>query len=892
MEFEKEIAKIDNGAKFLRADLHIHSYGPNGSYDVIDQTMTPKNIVDTCILEELDIISITDHNEISNVEEAINYGKGESILIIPGVELSTPNGHLLVYFPSFYDLKCFYGKLNITPDKKICKETITQCLDIALIFNGFGVAAHIDLDNGFEKYMNGYTPFKESILLHKNLLGLEISNPLQIDLFTLKDKSSDRKGLFNKRKKLFNDDLEYSFTKLLSSDSHTLKMLGKNAAGNNKLTRLKIDQPDFDSFKIALLDPSARVRIEELIPKSYPYFTGIKFDGGFLDSQIVKFSNNLTCIIGGRGTGKSTIFESIRIASGNLSNASMIDSEVWPERISLLYIDETGRKICFIRDKLTETINSTDGPSSQNFIPIEVIGQGETISTLKNIDKDQSLLMDFFDGLIDFDNLKTNENIIRRQLLDNQTSIEHLLVEVSKKDIVEKSKKYAEKQLNELKEQKAKEIVELEEGLSKEQSLREELIKHLKTLIKDVNNSLADKSLFELVLSINDSDIKIGKDEFKTVKESLKAFSLIIDNHSELLNEETEKLRATFNAHFGSWIKKERVIHTKIEEIRKKLESQGIKLDMAFIRKVTKDLSDFTTQLRDLNQKNKHLQVLQKERIRLLDERRKTKDEIFKLRYSFIYRADEILDSNISEFKIKIKLYNDSLSLPLQNIIKDAMNWKTQRVPKASLLVTQLPYFELLKCLKEKDIKPILKIKNPDTSNAFSKEEAIQLVQTLSQNNILFQIERCEIMDRPEIKVSKQYTDDSGIVKTIQKDFSKLSIGQQQSIILSILLLSNRNCPLLIDQPEDNLDSEFIYKTLVGNLRSIKETRQVIIVTHNANLAILGDSELLIPLKSSRENTTIIDRGSIDNKYTKSIACNILEGGKKAFERRKIVYGI
>jgi predicted ATPase len=57
----------------------------------------------------------------------------------------------------------------------------------------------------------------------------------------------------------------------------------------------------------------------------------------------------------------------------------------------------------------------------------------------------------------------------------------------------------------------------------------------------------------------------------------------------------------------------------------------------------------------------------------------------------------------------------------------------------------------------------------------------------------------------------------------------------------------------LIDQPEDNLDSEFIYKTIVKTLRKIKEQRQVIIVTHNPNIAVLGDAEVAIEFKSCEE---------------------------------------
>jgi ABC-type Mn2+/Zn2+ transport system ATPase subunit len=143
----------------------------------------------------------------------------------------------------------------------------------------------------------------------------------------------------------------------------------------------------------------------------------------------------------------------------------------------------------------------------------------------------------------------------------------------------------------------------------------------------------------------------------------------------------------------------------------------------------------------------------------------------------------------------------------------------------------------------------------------------------------------------PDIKVSREVTNADGTKSYPVRDFSKLSIGQQQSILLSILLFSKSKTPLIIDQPEDNLDSEFIYKTIVRSLRGIKEHRQVIIVTHNANITVLGDAELIIPLRGSSDLAVIRDRGSIDNKETKEMVCTILEGSRKAFMRRREVYG-
>ena len=76
----------------------------------------------------------------------------------------------------------------------------------------------------------------------------------------------------------------------------------------------------------------------------------------------------------------------------------------------------------------------------------------------------------------------------------------------------------------------------------------------------------------------------------------------------------------------------------------------------------------------------------------------------------------------------------------------------------------------------------------------------------------------------------------------------QLSDGQRHTILLTIAMLAESNVPLVIDQPEDDLDNAFIFSSIVTTLRAIKEKRQVILVTHNANIAVLGDSELILPM--------------------------------------------
>ena len=93
-----DILSFQRGAKFYRVDMHIHSFG--GSHDVGDATMTPEAIVQTAVAEGLGVIAITDHNEISNVPAALEAAQGTELFVVPGVELSTPQGHLLTYLPT------------------------------------------------------------------------------------------------------------------------------------------------------------------------------------------------------------------------------------------------------------------------------------------------------------------------------------------------------------------------------------------------------------------------------------------------------------------------------------------------------------------------------------------------------------------------------------------------------------------------------------------------------------------------------------------------------------------------------------------------------------------------------------------------------------------------
>jgi ABC-type lipoprotein export system ATPase subunit/histidinol phosphatase-like PHP family hydrolase len=883
---------INSGADFIRADLHIHSYGDGGSFDVVDATMTPEAIVDTAIAKGLSVIAITDHNEVLNVGRAIEHAKGKNILVIPGIEVSTTQGHLLVYFDAFSELRNFYGKLIVIDDKKRCNNGIVECLNFAEQYGGIGILAHIELASGFETMIGRFGLQIEDVFVHRNLLGLEISNKKSIDLYTDIDMHQDRKNLIKKRREVLGLNTDYDIPKVMSSDSHTLAKLGINADGDTKLTRLKMDYLSFHSFKVALYNASSRIRLEDFIPESIPRFIGIKIEGGLLDKQIVKLSNNLTCIIGGRGAGKSTLLECIRECSGNDSKSRVVDSDVWPEKISLIYQDETGQIHNLYREKNAKTVNSDDPTNGITKIPIESYGQGATADALQHSDQNPQILLEFLDSFIEISNLKSEDEEIRNLLITNQSEVNKLRVEVSNIPEVEKQKSINELKLEHLKKDKAGELVKYQTALLKERQVRTNIVNDLNALITKYKTIYSDRTVFKNFDLLSDNEIIIGKDFFKQVKTIVSEFGKTVEEKSQELNTALNQKVEVLKTQIAAWSGKEKDIQEQIDKKKTDLESKGIPFDIGKINQIATDMQHYSDQLIKL--KNKETELIDKVSTRneLLARRAEVKRKIYGERYQFGKLINENLKNTVDGLFVNVKYEQGKYSPQFENEIKTAMQWRTSRAPKAEFLAKFTSCIEFATGVKKRNIKFLKDVVDNEEQRVFNDEDIQNILITIGKNYSYEDFESIAFEDRPFITVTKLVDNGSGGTKPITKSLSQLSLGQQQSILLAILLQSKSKVPLLIDQPEDNLDSEFIYKTIVTNLKKIKEKRQVIIVTHNANIAVLGDAELIVPLKSTNVKSVIIDRGSIDRSETINICCETLEGGKTAFTKRRDIYGI
>ncbi|MDZ7261417.1 MAG: hypothetical protein ONB05_04855, partial [candidate division KSB1 bacterium] len=327
-----DILKTPNGANFLLADLHIHTpkdprfrESLNNKYNLSKVEEKKRFIRDffSFAMNErgLSILAITEHNDVSylNLYKAVKKEKPfRKLILFPGVEVSSREGiHLLVLFNPDEQVETidgFLSEIGLTPGHRVRGKTVLpsdRSFDEILNLLGtkyvtktneveipraLAIAAHLDQDNGLGKQKNAK-------LFYQNpyLLAVQITKPY----------SELRDGYKNI---LSGKYQEYGFKAVAvveSSDCRSLEEVGKYAS------YLKMSSPTIEGLKQAFLDTESRLRHkEEKEEHSYSRILAAKWEGGFVDGLSIHFNNNINCLIGGKGTGKSTVIETLRYAFG------------------------------------------------------------------------------------------------------------------------------------------------------------------------------------------------------------------------------------------------------------------------------------------------------------------------------------------------------------------------------------------------------------------------------------------------------------------------------------------------------------------------------------------------------------------------------------------------
>ncbi|MBA4190008.1 MAG: hypothetical protein C0467_18645 [Planctomycetaceae bacterium] len=889
----KDVLTIDNGAKFLNADLHVHSYG--ASADVRDKTMTPDAIIESAVTQGISLLAITDHNTDKNVAVAQEYAlkHAGSILVLPGVEISTSHGHLLVYFSPAQ--ASHVGKLMTKIDLQGVmgaqdSHTAMSMADVireAERLGGLCVAAHIDREGtGFDKLHDGFPNWKKDILTSSGLYGLEVDKSTNLNMYTPDDDQSpqgiDRKRLAGLRNGRQETAGRARLAMLQGSDAHSLVNFTPRSPVK-PWSRIKMSELSFEAFKVAMIDPEARVRAVAQLPKSIPRVRGMHCAGGFLDAEIFHYSDNLNCFIGGRGTGKSSAIRSLAYGLG--AHEGFGDLGHCPDTISIWCEDANGVLYRYDRNRGGDiTVRAKEDGSitevPQDSFRIEYYGQGELADVAKDPLSNPGMFQDFLDRHIILRDLNDQEDTLVNRLRENAAQL--IPVEADFAQLPGKMQSLAEidKKLKVAEEGNLKEIVGIQTRLAAEKALLATLEKTVQEYRQGFSLSVLERNFDSMCQT---AGALTGEPDSQSALADVKA--RIAESNAFVLEKQAELNARTKTAaeQIAASLVKLKTVHGKIDgDIAGKLadlRTKGLAGNLGEIQTLLRSKQTISQGIATIEQRRTHLNTLRQARQKLLDELTGIRNEMTKRRKEQLTLINSNLTKTITDYTVFVKYEPSGIIEQFFGLVSSVMHGSYYQDSHCRSLCQKITPLELAAFVLNRDVQGIAR------AAGIAAEWAAEIQKRFFTWKNAFDLQAMAKPPCPVIVVKTKSTP-SCEIPVIQ-----LSDGQRHTILLTIAMLAESNLPLVIDQPEDDLDSGFIFSSIVATLRTIKEKRQVILVTHNANIAILGDSEMIFPMKRENDKGKAICRGSIDKIDTKESAQKILEGGELAFKKRQAIYG-
>lgn len=868
---------FEYGSRWLRTDFHLHTRADKEfKYSGKDDEFV-SSYVEKLRSADIEVGVITNHNkfDIGEFNALRKKARKSQIELLPGIELSVSDGangvHTLVVFSDDWiagGQDYINQFLNVAFQGKTASQyehengrTKDNLLDILKTLDTYGrgffvVFAHVEANSGLWAEIKGgrMQELAENPLIQKYVLGFQ--------KVRTHDKSD--KVCRTKVKGWWGDHYP---AEVEGSDPKALGEIGRG----NKQTFLKLGDHGFEAVKFALTDYEFRVA-ENVPTLSHSHVNAIRFEGGLLDGQRIPFSPHLNCLIGIQGSGKSSILESLRYALGIPFGEKAQDEEY---KTNLLpHVLKSGGKII---------VEATDR-------------HGETyqISRIWKSSPDV-----YFGGTLR-PGVSIKETIIAKPLYFGQKDLSaagkgfgHDLVEKLMGDglklvrqKIENSVEVLENAINNYLSVRgdAKDKQTLEDELQDVEFQLEQFDKH------GVKEKLEKQLAYSDDLTYCESIDEIAKEWHGIIDDTaVKAEEDFkeIEAHSSDYNEDfftrygkmLDGLKGTVVAAktLAGTIKSK---STDLETLRKELESvkDGLKEEFA---ETERDLVQ-TLEKQGVTsiQPDAYLE-LTKRKQELEDQigelaKRTGKDK--KKRDAVLTALSALNDAWHEEFKhiaAALKTINDS-----QGSLKVESEFKGKRASFKSHIEDLFRGHNLRKDTYEAlskdyiDFGEVFKDLDKAASQAKSKSETFKL---LFMENLL------ELLG---YQVPNSYA-----VKYHGKPLTSHSLGQRASAMMLFLLSQEGNDLLLIDQPEDDLDSQTVYEEVVKIIRKLKPDRQFIFATHNANFPVLGDAETITTCNAVNEEITAAV-GNVDDKSSQAQIIGIMEGGPEAFERRKEIYQV
>ncbi len=701
-------------------------------------------------------------------------------------------------------------------------------------------------------------------------------------------------------------DLAKSCPVISGSDSHSFdnldNKLGKDfikkddketICDSSETTWIKAD-PTFEGLKQIIYEPKDRVKIQELEPESekedYQIIDKVKFidNSQKFSPNDILLNKNLTTIIGGKSTGKSILLREV---------ARAIDKNEVEDRLKKAKIKDYDTveelKFNFVvtwKDKQENKKNEDTGVNKKIiYIPQSYLnrltdeGDGRTpiFEIIKNVLEQEEDVKSVFTQLQNQN--REIEKIITQNIEDlfyKENDIKNLSENIKKIG----DKKGIESEIEKLK----KEVSELKKkaGMSDD-----EISTYNETLEKITNLKTTQERVEKNSYSLATLKSQKNFGVFSATQEHLD--SLEIEIKKSLQN----NLNTTLEEAETKW-------KEAIEQEHKKLEKQKTdnQSELEKLYKIFNPLLEKAQKSKSLDEKIKKLEEEEKKLKEIIDQEKnlgnlktsyssliktiaenhsKFFDNFFSAKTKILNQRSITKDKDL-EFGIEILFESKTFQ---ENCINDICDQR--KLSKFEEVVLQDYSFSNSTNLKidiEKTIQAILSEKLT-LKSSYSKKEAIT---RFTQSWFVFDYK----------------------IKQNGDEISEMSPGKKSFVLLKLLIeLDNSKCPILLDQPEDDLDNRSIYNDLVKFIKTKKKERQIIIATHNPNLVVGADSECVIVANQKgdkSENKTYqfeYVQGALENTFLNESSqyvleqrgiqehvCDILEGGKIAFEQRKKKY--
>ena len=605
----------------------------------------------------------------------------------------------------------------------------------------------------------------------------------------------------------------------------------------------------------------------------------LRIIGGFLDGFKFNFSEKLNCIIGARGTGKTTVLEFVRYALNIMppdpkmqkTLTSLVESNLDGGRVELTV--ETANGITYI-------ISRNSGEAPEVYAP-DHSGSGMT----------------FTPNLFRLDIYSQNEI----EGIAGQNSCQMALIE-----------SFAQDRMNELN----AEIARLRKALEANYAAILPLREREKQLVEDLNllpelqkklqelSAVDTQQSAELNAAHEQKNIRSMEKNF--IASSEKIFKEVADKFRPLQDAISEQLRwcaispagsenydivrrmfdevaannASLNAHVAACINELRASYFRYQELKKELLTRHQNQDLRYFalvekskeeqaraadrRKVSDQYTRMLAEQNELGELRSRINVILQDREVLKSTLSMRLDSRFGIRYKIASAINSSLAPNI---RVSVTQFG-SLDVYYDLLVNALRGTQMQYRQVAASVVRRVDPTGLARFIAEGDVDGLR------NSTGINPNQANTMVTTLNKPDFLSALEIVEIPDTAKIELN-----DHGTFKPTET----LSTGQKCNAILPILLLESER-PLLIDQPEDNLDNEFVHNIIVESIQRVKQNRQLIFVTHNPNIPVLGEAEQILVMESDGTSGHIRKSGSVDD--CKQDIISILEGGAEAFRKR------